>query len=58
MFLKSFVLIALAIAIIIILFKQIGVEIEFEEIFQNIMDNSTNLSDLTSKLRSSNETKL
>ena len=31
-FLKSFVLIALALAIIMILFKQIGVEIEFEKL--------------------------
>ena len=40
-FLKSFVLIALALAIIMILFKQIGVEIEFEKLVKNVFKNST-----------------
>lgn len=40
-FLKSFVLIALALAIIVILFKQIGVEIEFEKLVKNVFKNST-----------------
>ena len=40
-FLKSFVLIALALAIIMILFKQIGVEIECEKLVKNVFKNST-----------------
>ena len=40
-FLKSFVLIALALAIIVILFKQIGVEIEFEKLVKDVFKNST-----------------
>ena len=40
-FLKSFVLIALALAIIMILFKQIGVKIEFEKLVKNVFKNST-----------------
>ena len=40
-FLKSFVLITLALAIIMILFKQIGVEIEFEKLVKNVFKNST-----------------
>ena len=39
-FLKSFVLIALALSIVTILLKQIGVEIKLGKLIQNVLDDS------------------
>ena len=40
-FLKSFVLIALALATIYLLFQQSGVKVQFQEVFQKILKNNT-----------------
>ena len=51
-FLKSFVLIALALTIVIILFKQIGVEIKMKNILKTFYDeNVKNITFSTSKYR-------
>ena len=39
--LKSFVLITLALATIYLLFKQSGVKVKFQEVFQKILKNNT-----------------
>ena len=43
-FLKSFVLIALALAIIVFLFEQIGVEFELDKLLENILKEQTYLN--------------
>ena len=51
-FLKSFVLIALALTIVIILFKQIGVEIKMKNVLKTFYDeNVKNITFSTSKYR-------
>ena len=51
-FLKSFVLIALALTIVIILFKQIGVEIKMRNVLKTFYDeNVKNITFSTSKYR-------